>query len=95
MPKDDMLKSLLHKNKKWIMKYHEHDSLLENKIDEGLSEAERKAAWDQYEAERVGTAKVKAIINAATNVKNENENENDSDSDSESDIEPERNCVIS
>ena len=51
MPKDDVLKSLLLKNKNLIVKYHEHDSLLENKIDEGLTEEERQTAWQQYEQE--------------------------------------------
>jgi transcriptional regulator ATRX len=51
MPKDDVLKSLLLNNKNLIVKYHEHDSLLENKIDEGLTEEERQTAWQQYEQE--------------------------------------------
>lgn len=33
------------------MCFHEHESLLDHKEDEELSEAERKAAWDEYEAE--------------------------------------------
>ena len=52
MPSDDLLKYLLSDCKKWILRYHEHDSLLENKLSEGLSEEERKAAWDEYEAEK-------------------------------------------
>ena len=36
------------------MSYHEHDSLLENKIDEGLTEEERKAAWEEYNMEKQG-----------------------------------------
>lgn len=36
------------------MTYHEHDSLLENKSDEELTEAERKAAWDDFENEKRG-----------------------------------------
>lgn len=52
IPGDDLLKSLLVDCKKWIYKYHEHDSLLENKVNESLSEAERKAAWEEYELER-------------------------------------------
>jgi transcriptional regulator ATRX len=49
---DDLLKSVIFDCRKWLVKYHEHDSLLENKINEGLSEAERKAAWDEYEKEK-------------------------------------------
>jgi transcriptional regulator ATRX len=52
MPCDDLLKYLLSDCKKWILRYHEQDSLLENKLSEGLSEEERKAAWDEYEAEK-------------------------------------------
>lgn len=35
---------------KVVIKYHEHDSLLEHIFDEELSEEERKAAWDNYNA---------------------------------------------
>ena len=52
MPSDDLLKHLLSDCKKWISRYHEHDSLLENLLDEGLSEEERKTAWAEYEAEK-------------------------------------------
>lgn len=51
LPSDDLMKRLLLDCKKWIVRYHDHESLLENKIDEGLSEEDRKAAWDEYEAE--------------------------------------------
>ena len=33
------------------MSYHEHESLLDHKQEEELSEAERKDAWAEYEAE--------------------------------------------
>lgn len=54
IPDDDILKTLLLDCKRWISSYHEHDSLLENKISEGLSEEERKAAWAEFEAEKNG-----------------------------------------
>ena len=55
IPEDELLKSLLIECKSWILKYHEHDSLLENRIDEGLSEEERRIAWAEYQAEQKRT----------------------------------------
>lgn len=52
IPNDTLLKSLLVDCKQWIFKYHEHDSLLENKLEEGLSEDDRRLAWAEFEAER-------------------------------------------
>lgn len=54
LPKDFILAELLHCQKDWIVNYHEHDSLLENVVDESLTEEERKAAWSEYEAEKEG-----------------------------------------
>ena len=47
-----MLADLLTERKEYLSKYHEHDSLLENKVDEDLTEEERKAAWEEYEQEK-------------------------------------------
>lgn len=49
LPQDDILRKLLFEFPDRIYKYHEHDSLLENKADEELSEAEKQEAWKSYE----------------------------------------------
>ncbi|XP_070773018.1 transcriptional regulator ATRX-like [Enoplosus armatus] len=51
VPKDTVLAQLLQTCKDQIVSFHEHESLLDHKQDEELSEAERKAAWAEYEAE--------------------------------------------
>lgn len=43
---------MLQSNKDQIACYHEHDSLLDHKEEEALSEEDRKAAWAEYEAEK-------------------------------------------
>ncbi|RZB39883.1 transcriptional regulator ATRX -like, partial [Asbolus verrucosus] len=52
VPKDVLLGELLQKYEDKIYKYHEHQSLLENKEEEGLNEEERKAAWEEFENEK-------------------------------------------
>ncbi|XP_035289192.1 transcriptional regulator ATRX-like [Anguilla anguilla] len=54
LPKDPILANLLHSSKEQIVSYHEHDSLLDHKEEEALSEEDRKAAWVEYEAEKKG-----------------------------------------
>ena len=49
VPKDRLMAELVRELKEWIVAFHEHDSLLENKEDEELNEEERKAAWDEFE----------------------------------------------
>ena len=49
-----MLADLLQNQEDWIVTYHQHDSLLENKPEDDLTEEERKAAWEEYEAEKKG-----------------------------------------
>ena len=49
-----MLAELLIKQKEWIVQYHEHDSLLENRPEEELTEDERKAAWEEFEQDKMG-----------------------------------------
>ncbi|XP_055695300.1 transcriptional regulator ATRX homolog [Lutzomyia longipalpis] len=52
LPKDRLFADMLTKYEDLIYKYHEHDSLLENKEEETLNEEERRAAWEEYEAEK-------------------------------------------
>ncbi|XP_070808035.1 transcriptional regulator ATRX [Pituophis catenifer annectens] len=54
LPKDTILAELLQIQKEHIVGYHEHDSLLDHKEEEELTEEERKAAWAEYEAEKKG-----------------------------------------
>ncbi|XP_078025401.1 transcriptional regulator ATRX isoform X2 [Epinephelus lanceolatus] len=56
LPKDPFLAEMLQNNKDQIMCYHEHDSLLDHKEEEALSEEDRKAAWAEYEAEKKGVS---------------------------------------
>lgn len=52
-PKNDKLfAEELRKFENIIYKYHEHDSLLENKHEETLSKEEIEAAWKEYEYEK-------------------------------------------
>ncbi|XP_078122976.1 transcriptional regulator ATRX-like [Sander vitreus] len=51
LPKDKVLAQLLQTCKDQIVSFHEHESLLDHKQEEELSEAERKDAWAEYEAE--------------------------------------------
>lgn len=48
---DKVLAQLLEKCKDQIVSFHEHESLLDHIQEEELSEAERKDAWAEYEAE--------------------------------------------
>ncbi|XP_065815177.1 transcriptional regulator ATRX isoform X1 [Labrus bergylta] len=54
LPKDPFLAEMLQNHKDYIVCYHEHDSLLDHKEEEALSEEDRKAAWAEYEAEKKG-----------------------------------------
>ncbi|XP_023237782.1 transcriptional regulator ATRX homolog [Centruroides sculpturatus] len=60
VPKDRLLAEMLIKNRDWIVNYHEHDSLLQNISEEGLTEEERQAAWVEYEAEKEGIVQNRA-----------------------------------
>lgn len=52
LPKDRMFAEQLQKYPNHIYKYHEHDSLLENKSEETLSKEEIDAAWKEFEEEK-------------------------------------------
>ncbi|KAG5673897.1 hypothetical protein PVAND_003900 [Polypedilum vanderplanki] len=52
LPKDRLFAEVLKTYEDMIYKYHEHDTLLENKEEETLDEEERKAAWEEFEAEK-------------------------------------------
>lgn len=52
LPKDLLFAEQLRKFEKLIYKYHEQDSLLENKEEETLSKDEIEAAWAEYEQEK-------------------------------------------
>lgn len=54
MPVDDILKKLLHLHPDKAFKYHDHDSLLENKPEQDLNEDEIKEAWMNYEQDMKG-----------------------------------------
>jgi transcriptional regulator ATRX len=52
MPDDGLLKELIYHCGRWLLRFHEHETLLENRLDEELSAEERQAAWNEYEAEK-------------------------------------------
>lgn len=52
LPKDRLMAELLTLHSEWIEKYHEHDSLLENVVEEELNEEERQLAWEDYENDK-------------------------------------------
>lgn len=49
---DEVLGLLLQSCRHLIVSYHEHDSLLDHREEEELSEEERRVAWDEYRAEK-------------------------------------------
>ncbi|KAF5400000.1 hypothetical protein PHET_06557 [Paragonimus heterotremus] len=52
LPKDRLLADILSEFPHLVVNYHDHDSLLEHRQDEGLTEAERQEAWREYEEEK-------------------------------------------
>uniref|UniRef100_A0A0N5BQP6 Transcriptional regulator ATRX homolog n=1 Tax=Strongyloides papillosus TaxID=174720 RepID=A0A0N5BQP6_STREA len=47
-PNDDLLSNLIIKNPKRIINYAVYDSLLENKVDEELTEEEKEKEWNEF-----------------------------------------------
>ncbi|BFZ24319.1 hypothetical protein BsWGS_27358 [Bradybaena similaris] len=54
LPKDPLLAEILTTSKQCVVSFHEHDSLLENQVEQTLTEEEKKAAWEEYENEKKG-----------------------------------------
>ena len=54
IPQDPLLAEILASHKFTVVSFHEHDSLLENQVDQTLTEEEKKAAWEEYENEKKG-----------------------------------------
>ncbi|XP_059486869.1 transcriptional regulator ATRX homolog isoform X2 [Neocloeon triangulifer] len=51
-PKDRLLAEMYKKHKELIQAYFEHDSLLEDRPEEKLTEEEMQAAWEEFEREK-------------------------------------------
>ena len=54
IPQDRLLAELLDRNKAVVWGINNHDSLLENQVDQNLTEEERQSAWEEYEQEKKG-----------------------------------------
>ncbi|XP_033248524.1 transcriptional regulator ATRX homolog isoform X1 [Drosophila miranda] len=65
LPKDTILAHLLRQSE-LVYKYHEHDSLLENKVEQELSEQEKADAWETYEKELEVNIEQKEGLHAET-----------------------------
>lgn len=63
LPKDRFLAELIQELPQFIHAYHEHDSLLQNKADEELTEAERQDAWKEFEEEKVRGSRPYPMMN--------------------------------
>ena len=68
VPQDKLLAELVLKHKDNIWKIHDHDSLLENQVDEHLTEEERKAAWEEFENEKKGIINMTNSVNLNQNL---------------------------
>lgn len=50
--KDRLLAELYQKHKVLVEEYFEHDSLLEDRPEEKLTDEEQKLAWEEFETEK-------------------------------------------
>jgi transcriptional regulator ATRX len=50
-PADPAFASIINTCEEWISRYHEHDSLFQNRVDEALTPVELNEGWRQYDAE--------------------------------------------
>ena len=50
VPLDRLFAGVIHDHAKWVVSYHEHDSLLQHFETEKLSDKERQDAWHEYQS---------------------------------------------
>ncbi|XP_053957323.1 transcriptional regulator ATRX-like isoform X1 [Anastrepha ludens] len=62
-PQDSILASLILNYPQLVYKYHEHDSLLENKVEQELSEQEKQDAWAAYERDQQLNSEIREMPN--------------------------------
>eukprot|EP00116_Pleurobrachia_bachei_P000393 sb/3460655/ len=68
-PADDVLASILvDLDPPLVLEYHEHDSLLEHRPEQQLTEEERKAAWENFKRDKERKHVVHAPMGASTSV---------------------------
>lgn len=63
LPQDSILARLLRTFPDLVFKYHEHDSLLENKMEQELSEQEKTEAWAAYERDLQVNSEIREFPN--------------------------------
>ena len=69
VPKDPIFVKLLKRHGDLIWRYHDHDTLLENRADEDLTEADRNLAWKEFESEETkGPHQMSTTISADARV---------------------------
>ncbi|XP_076847145.1 ATRX chromatin remodeler, like isoform X2 [Brachyhypopomus gauderio] len=68
LPTDKVLALLLQQCGRGIVRFHEHDSLLDHKEEEELSVEERKAAWEEYQAEETASVQGTSELSTPTSL---------------------------